>query len=205
MGRKKICIVVMIVIPIIAISMTAFASKKLVRYNEQGKVIIYSGEERPEEIEAGTPAVIAIPTNSKNKLKTDSEIKSQKEVFIKEVEQKAKTATTEDIAKYTETKNAIPDEIEEVSFNTILMKYYGKEKITGLYEIIDKEQNGVVTYGTEPTTLNNSQKELFKMALELIDGTKATSEEKEILRDSLKSIDISNMEDKEFVDKVNSL
>lgn len=90
---------------------------------------------------------------------------------------------------------------DEIPFVKVMKKYYGEKEILDLYNKIDEERE------------NNQSKELIDeitesqikgltMTCDLIENKNLTSEEKEILINALKSIDLSGLKDIELKNRI---
>lgn len=192
MNKRKVLIIAFLAIIIIGISIYAFASKNLLQYTEDGKLIVFAGQGIPEVVEDGTPMVLAIPNESAT-MSPDEIQKKEKEEFAK---------SHSDLQNIVVEDYEYEDEHDEPYFMDVLYKYYGEEKINNLYSKIDEELNG--NYNNEAKLLTPSQRKCCEMAIEIANSNEATNEEKEIMKEALKGV-VSQIADEDIVEIINNL
>ena len=187
--KKYIFLIVLIGILIIG-SITVLANQYSLRYDEQGRLIIPAGDTIPDEVEDGTPIALEVPDFNKKNYKND--YNKEKNSFLSEVESDSyKPIDYSDVEVMK----------DEIPFVKVMKKYYGEKEIVDLYNKIDEERE------------NNQSKQLIDeitetqikgltMTCDLIENKNLTSEEKEILINALKSIDLSSLKDIELKNRI---
>lgn len=194
MSKRKILIIIIFIFVVIGIPITIFASKNLLQYNDDGKLIIFAGEEIPQEVEDGTPIVIAVPNTSQ--MTPDEFQQNEKEEFMK-----SHSDLQNIVVKDKDLTSNLP-KVEIQPFEEVLYKYYGKEEIENIYSEINKELNG--NYTSEPSYLTKSQRKIFDICIEIINSNESTNDEKNILIKELKEL-VDTVADQDIVEKINNL
>ena len=193
MNRRKIWIIIIFIFVVIGIPINILASKNLLQYNDDGKLIIFAGEEIPQEVEDGTPIVIAVPNTPQ--MTPDEFQQKEKEEFMKAHND------LQNIVKDKDLTCNLP-KVEIQPFKEVLYKYYGEEKIDEIYSKINKELNG--NYTSAPSYLTKSQRKIYEICLEIINSNAATNAEKNILIKELKEL-VDTVADQDIVEKINNL
>ena len=201
-----IVIIVLIILPIIVIG-----NIRTLKYNEEGKPIVYSNKEM-NELEDGTKFVLAVPSSDS----VDREEMERKQIE----EKKAAEKISEDINKgilpmdmaeevdlstiNKEKRNKSPEDLElenkKQQIQDIIKKYYGTEYAENLFNNITKEINEQEGQYKVP----ESSKELLRKNIELYNATEITSEERAAIKYYLEIIDRSFIEDKDLLKAIES-
>lgn len=196
--KKKKLLIGLIVLLIILTPLIVTAAKDLIMYDEQGRVIVRAGEEKPD-IPAGTPTALVIhnETESEKEAKKEKETQNalaEKEAF--EANAQLSTASQVELEPITTEEKAQMDNVILAEHNyedeakVVLKKYYGNSKIEKLFKQL-KAETSKSTSGSllNDYTIPDVGIELIDLMFDMIDGDKATSDEKETIKNYLKTIE----------------
>ncbi len=185
--KKKMYIFLIVLIGILIIgSISVFANQYSLRYNKQGKLIISSGEKIPDEVKDGTPIVLEVPDFKDKKNKYD--YNKEKNIFLSEVKSDSYKSIDYSDVKVME---------DEIPFVKVMKKYYGENEIVNLYDKINEESER-----SKSNEITASQIKGLTMACNLIENESLSVEEKEILINALKSINLSDLKDIELKNRI---
>lgn len=214
MEKKKILIIIPILLTVIT-PLIVIATKDLIMYDEQGRVIIHAGEEKPD-IPEDTPTVFVVhkETESEKDEKKEQEHQNalaEKEAFEMKAQIGNETESEENVLTDEE-----KDEMDSVILaehnyeneaKAVLKKYYGNSKIENLFKQLKSETNKS-TGGSliSEYTIPECGIELINLMFNIIEGNEATISEKETVKKYLETIEpLGIRDDDELRSKLENL
>lgn len=187
--RILICfILIVVMIPVIAL-----ATKELLMYNKDGKVMIFGEEALPKGIAPENVAIVVKPSSYNDT--NNSELKKEKENFGKEMikEKNVNIINTKDKEISMENNK----EIDELLVNQnakekdaigVLSQYYDPDEIKQLFDNLSLKMKNVSGSLINDYTIPEEGIKLIKYMFEIIEEKDSSFSEKEILKKYLKSI-----------------
>ena len=179
--RILICfILIVVMIPVIAL-----ATKELLMYNKDGKVMIFGEEALPKGIAPENVAIVVKPSSYNDT--NNSELKKEKENFGKEMikEKNVNIINTKDkeIDELLVNQNA-----KEKDAIGVLSQYYDPDEIKQLFDNLSLKMKNVSGSLINDYTIPEEGIKLIKYMFEIIEEKDSSFSEKEILKKYLKSI-----------------
>ena len=199
--NNRIMIVMIITFLLIIIPIVVLGYKTLIKYDNNGRAIVDAKDGIPEELPEGAQISLAVPIE--NNKTTEEEQQEEKWRIAKEIQNEVpvNTKPNSDGSELFKDENA-----KEEQFKEILEKYYGKERIESIIKEIENETN---LLNSNPKQIEyvfpSSGEELLKISLDLIELNKVNNEEKNILIDGIKMIDISSLKNQDIIERINNL
>ena len=204
--KKKIIIISVIILFVVLLPFTVLAAKNMISYTKSGKPIVSTCEAVPDEIK-GQEFALAVPVN---------ESETRDDILQKEKNDALNKITSEKITTFSTTeKNKIKEEIDisankketldsESEFVVVFKKYFGNKETEALFTSIKNETEANAKNNTKYTFPENGKK-LLNAVLDIIDNSNPTKEEINILKKVVQSMDLTTLDDKELVKRINNL
>lgn len=196
--RKKVLVIVGIVLLIIILLFLVNATNGFIMYDNIGRVKVYSDQEKLD-IEDGTQTVLVAPELTEETRNEKLEKEREKDLVEKrEFEEKSaySASTMSENEPLSEEDRALMDSVmhsnDNLEENVIqLLKKYTNEDIDTLFSLV-QEESSKVTSGNLQTdyVIGENGIRLIKIMLGIIDGNQATENEKSIIIEYLKGIEL---------------
>lgn len=196
--RKKVLVIVGIVLLIIILLFLVNATKGFIMYDNIGRVKVYADQEKPD-IEDGTQSGLVAPELTEETRNERLEKERKKDLAEKrEFEEKSAYSanTMSENEPLSEEDRALMDSVmhsnDNLEENVIqLLKKYTNEDIDTLFSLV-QEESSKVTSGNLQTdyVIGENGIRLIKIMLGIIDGNQATENEKSIIIEYLKGIEL---------------
>lgn len=196
MNRVTKTLILCAVFLVVAVPVGVIASKQLIQYDEQGRVIVYAGSKKPD-LPDGTPIVLAIPVETEEQ-KSERLRKEEENAILEKKQFEAKVRNNE-IEKFN--TSITPEEKEQIDniiaennqreedVINILKKYYGEEKIDTLFKTLRDTTESSTIHKISEYKISEAGIELIRLMFGIIDSETSTIEEKEKISELLKGID----------------
>lgn len=202
--KKRKILIVCFCVAIFIIPIATFASIKLYSIDTEGRTIVYSSDDI-NDLEQGTQISLAIPANTTIDSEIlDKDIEEQKKIIKQNATlnnaqlYSATTSNTVVLESDIEQFENVELETKEEQFKNIFSKYYGESYSAELFSKINKE----VLEMSGEYEIPESSKIMLEKAIQLLENTNLTENEKSVIKYILDAIDTSFIEDKEILEKL---